>query len=797
MIGKQVAHYTVLRKIGEGGMGKVYLAEDAKLKRNVALKFLPEHLEEGEVARRRFIREARSAAALDHPFICHIHEVGEVDGIDFIAMEYVEGETLRDRLKKGALSLEETFHVAHELVDALQKAHSQGIVHRDLKPANIMLTPDGHIKVMDFGLAKRVSASGAGDQDITAQASTRALTRAGTVLGTLAYMSPEQACGEPVDTRSDIFSFGVLMYEMLTGSNPFRRRSAVRTLSAILNQPAPLVSHQISGVPSQLDDLVAKMLAKEPDERCQTAAEVRNELEQVESHSPRGVWSRLGKLWGLSVAAVLALLLFGFALQLGLIDYSWVTDKSVVKGDISKLSLAVLPFANRTNHPEGESSATGMTEELIWELGKLGRWERLPSLQTVGSYENSSQSLSEIGRELDVDLIVQGSFLPSDGAHLSVGLWTSDERLLWSSPYPQPKLDIQGIKIQLVRDLANYLEIELTPSQIQRLESGTDRPEAYQAFLKGRALLSRQKPFEAVEAFNKAIELDINFAKAYSGLAASYANIGGWGLKPPSDFWPETIRNAQYAIRLDSSLAEAHRILGEAALFFDYDWSKAATELQAAIDHDPNLPGVYHTLAYLQVSQGRFEEAIKNGQYALKLNPKSSSIQRGAGFRYFLAQRYEEAIDSLKGLLAIKPKYAMANYWLFLCYHKQERYEDAFEAFYRELEVTPIRWDKEWRRKVREEVRREYDRSGYEEVFNHYAGLMAARIEAGNYENATGVLYAYAAAGNREGALKWLVKSYESRDASIAYLKIHPMWDLFRDDPTYQNLLAQLNFPEE
>jgi len=404
MIGRTVSHYHILEKIGKGGMGEVYLAEDTSLKRKVALKFLPEYLHQNELAHRRFLREAESAAALDHPYICHINEISQTEaGQDFIVMEYVEGQTLKDRLEEGPLALEESIRVSGEIIDALALAHQRGIVHRDLKPANIMLTTQGHAKVMDFGLAKRVLTDDATEQDLTS-----ALTREGSTLGTPAYMSPEQVRGQPVDHRTDLFSFGIILYEMLTGVHPFRRSHPVETMGAILyEEPEPLSAH-FPGPMALLQKTINQLLAKDPDQRMQTAEEVAGRLIELSSQAEElrlttFLRSRSGRRSALVLTAVIVIVLIGWwALQRGTNEI----------GNPEVRSIAVLPLANLSGDPGNDPIAEGIHDALITNLAGLGL-ERVIARSTVIRYKGKDTPPKEIAQELNVERLMTGAVMRS------------------------------------------------------------------------------------------------------------------------------------------------------------------------------------------------------------------------------------------------------------------------------------------------------------------------------------------------------------------------------------------------
>ena len=553
MIGRTISHYKIIDKLGEGGMGEVFLAEDTSLDRKVALKFLPDFMQQDPVAEKRFLREAKSAAALDHPYICKIYEVGEEDGKSFISMEYVQGETLKDKLGKGPLPLKDALEKATEIAEALGAAHKQNIVHRDLKPSNVMLTPDGHVKVMDFGLAKQLFT--AGDVESQEQTITASLSKTGMTLGTLAYMSPEQLRGRKVDTRSDIFSFGIVLYEMLSGTDPFKKPEPMETASSILKEGPPPLSRHVNEVPPLLEHTVKKMLAKEADQRYQSIHEVRTNLGELSHQAAdvaRGEWKvvpeQKGLRWTVSLAVIL-IALVGWWLFLA-------DTPSIAPGEIT--SIAVLPLDNLMGDPEQDYFVEGMHEALITELSKVGALRVISRTSTV-RYKGSDKSLPEIARELNVDALVEGSVLRSEETvRITAQLIALEpERHVWAENYQRELRDVLALQSEVARAIADQIQIAVRPEEQRMASTGPVNPEAHDAFLQGRHFLqmrTKEAGEKAIQYFKEAIEKDPRYALAHAQLANAYWSMVEYYLPPWEAMMPARAE-ALEALRLDDSLA--------------------------------------------------------------------------------------------------------------------------------------------------------------------------------------------------------------------------------------------------
>ena len=483
MINQTISHYKITEKLGGGGMGVVYKAEDTRLGRNVALKFLPEEMQQDPTARKRFLREAKSAAALDHPYICKIYEVGKAEEKPFISMEYIQGMTLSQKLTDGPLPLKNALETAVEIAEALEAAHKNDIVHRDLKPANIMLTPDGHVKVMDFGLAKRVTPPEDQEEEITT-----VLTREGATLGTIPYMSPEQLKGQPVDARSDIFSFGVVLYEMLTGVHPFKKSGQIETAKAVLSDTSPPLSRYTENIPVLLQHTIKKMLAKERDERYQLIHEVKTDLgevivgseeSEVSAEVPAATPVQRSYLWPAVAGGVMVLVILALALF-------WPSTVTAPAEPID--SIAVLPFENRSGDPELEYVSDGITQGVTSRLSQLSGLNRVISHSSVRHYKGQEIDTGTVGQELDVQAVVRGD-MASQGDNLRIYVElvnTKDNSTFWGETYSQPLSALYELEETLSKEIADALGIRLTGEEEERLSIRyTDNAEAYELYQRG------------------------------------------------------------------------------------------------------------------------------------------------------------------------------------------------------------------------------------------------------------------------------------------------------------------------
>jgi eukaryotic-like serine/threonine-protein kinase len=670
-----VAHYRILSRLGAGGMGEVYLAEDTKLDRKVAIKFLPPQSIADEQAKKRLVREARAAAKLDHPNICAIYEIGEADGLTFIVMQNVEGETLAAKIQRKPMEVRESLDIAVQAAHPLAAAHSHGIIHRDIKPQNIMLTAHGQVKVLDFGLAKVVTNKGALESEAETQS---LLTESGVIVGTVPYMSPEQVEGESLDARSDIFSFGAVLYEMLSGHQPFSAESAAATLSAILTrEPLPLARYS-DGVPTELERIVRKCLGKDRERRYQTIRDVAIDLENVRREceaaavtaSPRErtteivdvlVTDKTGKQSPFASrralgAAGLVVALIGAALAYALLFRGVPAAR---QPEIK--SIAVLPLENLSGDPAQEFFADGMTEALISNLAQI-RALKVISRTSVMRYKGSGKLLREIARELNVDAVLEGSVQRAGGrVRITAQLiQAASDTHLWARDYDRDPSDILRLQSEVASAVAEEIRIQVTAEERVRLASARSvNPQAHEAYLLGRYHLSKKNEDDlrqAIEHFERAIQLAPDYAAAYAGLSEAWQERGVWGTRTFIEVEPPARAAALKAIQWDEQLAEGHMMLAQLNYIYDWDWAGAEQQFKRALELDPGSLYVHRPYAVFLMAVGRHAEAISEMQRAAQLDPVSSEIQSNFGRILYRARKYDEAIPHFKRALELEPR---------------------------------------------------------------------------------------------------------------------------------------------
>jgi serine/threonine protein kinase/Flp pilus assembly protein TadD len=848
MLGKTISHYRVLEKLGGGGMGVVYKAEDTKLGRLVALKFLAvapasspaaamgttrpdlsgSPLQYDAVALERFKREARAASALNHPNICVIHDIDEFEGQPFIAMELLEGETLKQRIGVGArgarptgqgerrspLPIDTLLDLAIQIADALDAAHGKGIVHRDIKPANIFVTQRGQAKILDFGLAKltpsvaAASRRRAGDEDVAATAAETAsiepehLTSPGAVMGTVAYMSPEQARGEELDARTDLFSFGAVLYEMATGRQAFGGTTTAVIFTAILTQ-APTSPVQLNPeLPARLEEIINKALEKDHDLRYQSAGDIRTDLKR-DTDSGRTVGARHGvplpRRWAVASGIAAFLLVAVGAVILGL-NIGGLRDRivSLVGArhgvPLPKIeSLAVLPLANLSGDPEQEYFSDGMTEELITNLGKISAL-RVISRTSVMRYKKTEKPLPQIARELGVDGIVEGSVLRvGDRVRITAQLIQAEqERHLWAESYERDLRDVLALQGEVARAIAGEIKVRLTPQEQTRLASARPvNPDAHEAYLKARYywnLRTEEGLKKGIEYFQQAIEKDPGYALAYAGLADSYSVLGFWNFMAPKEAYPREKAAAFKALEMDETLAEAHTSLGDARFKYDWDWVGAEKEFKRAIELNPSYATAHHWYAGYLSAMGRHNEAIAEAKRAQELDPLSLIINTTGGLVFFYARRYDEAIAQWRSTLELNAGFYPAHLYLGRAYEQQKLYEQAISEYQKALapgQGNPA---------LAAHLARGYAAAGKRtEALKIISNLR--ELSKRRYVSSYVIAQIYTALGDTSRAFQWLDKAYQDRDTWLDWLKAEPGFDSLRSDPRFQDLLRRMNFP--
>jgi len=784
MLGKTISHYRILSKLGEGGMGVVYRAEDLTLGRTVALKFLPPDSVAREEDKARLVHEARAAAALLHPNICPIHEIAEADGRTFISMAHIEGRSLKERIAEGPIPIDEALSISRQIGDALASAHGKGIIHRDIKPANVMLTEDGRPMLMDFGLAKVSGAT--------------KLTRTGTTMGTVAYMSPEQMQGREADQRSDIWALGVVLYEMVSGRLPFGADYEAALLYSILNEDPEPLAKEGGGVPAGLDGIVAKALSKDPARRYQKAEELVADLDALARDSaalPAGkaVPARgLKRLWrrarpwqrAAAVGAVcIALLAIAYGAAMLLSPKARAID-----------SIAVLPLVNLSGDAVKDPYVDGITGELIACLGSLGPTIDVFSSQTMRQFKGSEETMPEIARKLGAKGLVEGSLsLSGNAIQITVKLFdAAKDRMLWWDTYQGELEDVMFILNDIARAIGGEIGVEDALLQQRRFRATRKvKPDAYEAYLEGNAHSwgideegDRARSRKMIQCYSRAVEIDPEFALAHAALALAHVNLATVG-NAPGESGLEARRSAQRAVELDEGLAEAHAALGSVRFNLDWDWSGAAAELERALELNPSSVDALLAWKFYLLVTGRGEEAIVVGRRLCQLEANSDGIVFELGWTCLCARRYDEAIATFRGLLAKNPGDAYTRAWLADTY----ALKGMCGRFHAECDSL---------RTIGSDGRPySYALCGQrEKALSRLEELRASAVS--DYVDPVDPALYCAVLDDKDQAFAWLRKGFEARSVGMArVMKADPYFDGLRSDPRWSELLRQMKFPED
>jgi serine/threonine protein kinase/Tfp pilus assembly protein PilF len=674
MIGRTISHYKIVEKLGEGGMGVVYKAEDMKLGRIIALKFLPAHLSSSEQDKARFIQEAKAASALNHPNVCTIHDIQEHDGQIFIVMEFVDGDTLR--AKKSGISIRQAIDIGIQLADGLAAAHEKGIVHRDIKSDNIMVRPDGRAQIMDFGLAKLQGVS--------------ALTRAGSTIGTTMYMSPEQIQSIETDHRTDIFSLGVVMYDLLTGQMPFKGAHEAAIMYEVVNVVPQSIRSLNPGVEPGLELIVMKCLEKDRNARYQSAREIAADLRMfkrdTEGKDDRATWvnDSLGKsprkpTWR-SVKLIVSLVPILILTLIGL--YFFKNRGGAIE------SLAVLPFVNASADSSMEYLSDGITESLINSLSQLPKL-RVMSRNSVFRFKGDIADPQSVGQKLGVRAVLLGRVRQrGDNLHISVELIdASDNSHLWGEQYERKSADILLVQSEITKEISQKLRLRLADKDSEHLAKlSTENTEAYQFYLKGRYHWNKRSADglrRAIDYFQQAVEADSNYALAYSGMADAYGVLGWfeYGIVSPRDVLPKARTAAQKAVDLDPDRAESYASLAYGNMVYDYDFVSSERNFNRAFELNPSYATAHQWHAEVVMAQGHTDKSIEEMKHALTLDPLSLIITRDVGWMLYFARRYDEANEYFRKALELDPNFLRGHLILGESYVQQGKIEQAISEF--------------------------------------------------------------------------------------------------------------------
>lgn len=803
---QKLNHYRILSRLGAGGMGEIYLAEDTKLNRFVALKLLPQSLSANQNANGRLLREAQAAANLDHPHICQIHEIAETDGRSFIVMQFCEGENLAEKLKRQTLNLNETLDLAIQIADALVNAHSHHVIHRDIKPANIIVNKQGQAKILDFGLAKVVTERAAVDSEAKTE---QVLSAADTIIGTAPYMSPEQVRGNPLDARTDIFSFGVVLYEMLSAEQLFRRESRAEIIAAVLHYEPP-IEQTLAAAPPELQRIVRKCLAKDKEKRYQTAKDLlidlRDARHQSELQNKFGFASSAvntksnkadstaatklldGKMPSVfkrskaATLAALAILVAGLAVASYFGYFALLQSPPIT-------SVAVLPFQNQSGDANLDYLSDGLSESVIDRLSQL------PQLKVIArsssfKYRGENIDLKEVANKLGVRAIVTGRIVQR-GDNLSIRaemIDASDNRQLWSEQYNRRAADALAVQQEIAHTVSEKLRLKLSEAQEQQIaKQFTNNPQAYQIYLNGVFLRRKggtENVKKSLEYQAQALALDPNFALAYTEVARGYNNLVLNGVLDPKEGKPKARAAVERALELDEKLAEVHLALARIKRD-ELNWTDAERDYRRAIELNPNLADAYQAYSVYLVQIGRTDEALTQIGQAQELDPLRIALKSTEGNILYFGRRYDEAVQKLQNTLKLEPDDTIAHYYLGYAYIAKGQYAEALDSF---QSATRINGETT---STLIYTGQTYAKAGRR---NQALAVLDKLKTTEKYVSPAELAILYTALGDKEKAFALLEQAYAARDLQLQFLKVEPGYDALRNDPRFADLMRRVGF---
>jgi len=795
--GTRLGDYEIQSLLGAGGMGEVYRARDLRLRRDVAVKVLPAVVSSDPERLRRFEQEATAAAALNHPNILAVHQLGTYAGAPYLVSELLEGETLREQIRRGRIAPRRAIDHGVQIAHGLAAAHEKGIVHRDLKPENLFLTKDGRVKILDFGLAKLTQAQPRSEPSAPTIGGE---TEPGLIMGTVGYMSPEQVRGQAADFRADIFALGAILYEMLTGKRAFQKPTCPEIMNAILNEDPPPMPSAAPRLSHSLQRIVHRCLEKNPEQRFQSASDLafalealsdsgsslssgRNPTETAIGTSVRRKW--ILAIAGASVLALLTVVIMNVA--------GWRSRFFHHSGSPTIQSLAVLPLENLTGDASQEYFSDGMTDELITELSKLSALKVI-SRTSVMQYKGTKKTLPQISRELGVDGIIEGS-VAREGEQVRITVQLLDgpnDRHLWADTYQRELRGILTLQSELARAIASQINIHVSPEERGRLTSAQFvNPAAHEAYLKAQSYFNQQteEAFrKGLQALEQSVTIDPNYALGYAGLSQAYVDAGNGSHTPASEAYPKAKAAALKALQLDENLSDAHLALAYVRHYYDWDFTGAEVEYKRALELSPSDAKLHASYGYFLCRMGRSQQAISEARRALELDPVSLDVSEELGVVLHYSRRYDEAMARYKQLLESFPNSYGSRYQLARLYVAERKYEDAAREV-KQLENTYGRTDM-----LRSFLAVAYAFSGKK------SEAMAILDELKNKQKREFVrpyLIAeiYIGLGEKQQALDWLEKAYEERDDWVVWFKCDPIPDGLRSEPRFQELMRRIGFP--